>query len=240
MMKGIVFALLLNVAFAIHMSPEDIDLEKQLWENENVIEGDILVLPTSERLAALNRAPKWPNSPIPYDIDASAEPFRDNIERTIQHIEDNTCIRFKKAQGERARMTFTQTGNCRSYIGRTGRNQPVEIAPYCNDIAGTAHEILHALGFVHEHRRSDRDSYVTINWQYIPSYNTKSFKKYYPNENKLLNTFDYESVMLYGEYNGSNGRGKAMESKYHRILRLENKPGLSRGDIDKINEYYNC
>nr|QHA25155.1 astacin metalloprotease M12 peptidase [Physocyclus mexicanus] len=240
MMKGIVFALLLSGAFAVPMSPEDIDLEKQLWENENVIEGDILVLPTSERLAALKRAPKWPNGLVPYDIDSTAEYYRGTIEQTIKHIEDNTCIRFKKAQGERSRVTFTETIYCQSYIGRTGVNQKIEIAPHCDNIAAMAHEILHALGFVHEHRRSDRDSYVTINYQNIPSRNTKSFKKYYPNENRLLNTFDYESVMLYGEYNGSNGNGKAMEAKNHRILRLEEKPGLSRGDIDKINEYYNC
>ena len=39
---------------------------------------------------------------------------------------------------------------------------------YFFDTVGTVlHEMLHAMGFVHEHQRSDRDDFVKVNYQNI-------------------------------------------------------------------------
>lgn len=38
----------------------------------------------------------------------------------------------------------------------------------CMDRGIIQHELLHALGFYHEHTRSDRDQYVRINWENVP------------------------------------------------------------------------
>ena len=40
-----------------------------------------------------------------------------------------------------------------------------------------AHEIMHALGFYHEHMRPDRDDYVTINENNIKAAMIHNFKK---------------------------------------------------------------
>jgi hypothetical protein len=53
-----------------------------------------------------------------------------------------------------------------SYIGRVGGKQPIYIngnAAAHTYAATAAHEIGHALGFIHEHQRPDRDAYVIIN-----------------------------------------------------------------------------
>lgn len=51
--------------------------------------------------------------------------------------------------------------SCSSYVGFVGGEQPVFVGPPCR-VGNIAHELLHALGFHHEHTRMDREQHVTI------------------------------------------------------------------------------
>lgn len=53
--------------------------------------------------------------------------------------------------------------SCWSYVGRLGGGQQLNLGNGCDTIAVVVHETLHALGFLHEHNRPDRDQYVAIN-----------------------------------------------------------------------------
>ena len=90
-------------------------------------------------------------------------------------------------------------GGCWSYVGRI----PIEYQPQALNIGfgclftdTIEHEMMHALGFFHEHARPDRDDHVIIHWDNIDS------EKYY-NFNKMaeINShgtpYDYESIMHY-------------------------------------------
>lgn len=58
--------------------------------------------------------------------------------------------------------------SCSSLLGRIGDKQVVSLQRSgCIDNGIIQHELLHALGFYHEHTRSDRDKYVKINWDNI-------------------------------------------------------------------------
>lgn len=68
------------------------------------------------------------------------------------------------------RLSFTviYTISCASLLGRTGDKQVLSLQRYgCVSHGIIQHETLHALGFYHEHTRSDRDQYIKINWDNI-------------------------------------------------------------------------
>lgn len=47
--------------------------------------------------------------------------------------------------------------------------QEIKFGDSCfRQVGSLYHEILHALGLIHEHSRNDRDLYVSIQWQNIP------------------------------------------------------------------------
>lgn len=57
---------------------------------------------------------------------------------------------------------------CWSYLGSRGGRQTVSLqSPDCLQVGVISHEFMHALGFVHEQSRFDRDNYVTIMWPNI-------------------------------------------------------------------------
>ena len=63
------------------------------------------------------------------------------------------------------------------------------------------HELAHTLGFWHEQSRSDRDSYIQINWANIQDGEADQF--YAHNEANHYGPCDFDSVMLYGTYDFS-------------------------------------
>ncbi len=72
------------------------------------------------------------------------------------------CIEFKVLQGRPRGIDYIMFSNerkmCSSAIGRVGGRQKIYVGhDSCFDNDGTViHELMHALGFIHEHQRRDR------------------------------------------------------------------------------------
>ena len=70
------------------------------------------------------------------------------------------------------------------------------------------HETMHALGFLHEQSRSDRDNYVVVHYENIHESKIPNFKKL--DESEWVNldiAYDIGSVMQYsGWYYTHNGK----------------------------------
>ncbi|XP_047538352.1 zinc metalloproteinase nas-7-like, partial [Vanessa atalanta] len=206
-------------------------------------EGDILI-PQYTRNGVRDQASLWPKGIIPYDIDRRFnQEQRDTIMRAIADYHRLTCLRFVpyKDQADYIAIKSANTG-CWSSVGRLGGRQEVNLqAPGCMSKKGTVlHELLHAVGFMHEQSRPERDNFVKIHYNNIKTGAENNFKKADPKRsNDYGISYDYNSVMHYSEYAFSKNSQKTIEPKVSGVT-LGQREGLSRGDVKKINNMYNC
>jgi len=212
--------------------------------NEGLFEGDIMGIdPNQDRNAIPRDSQRWPNGVIPFYIDESLYGIWDLILKSMKHIQDNTCITFKPRGNERDYVSMYKGEGCWSYWGRLGTGeQKLSLGNGCEYFGTVVHEFLHAIGFEHEHNRSDRDGYLDIHLENVEQEWHYAFKKLLPNENRLLSPFDFNSVMLYGSESFAKAPGlKSMTAKDGRdMLQPFDKDGMSKEDIKRINILYNC
>jgi Astacin (Peptidase family M12A). len=100
------------------------------------------------------------------------------------------------------------TDICSSYVGvdktaYTLDGQFLFIGISCLEEGQIQHELLHALGFFHEHSRPDRDNFVKVREQYIQEGKEINFQ-IGSLIDSLGTAYDYGSVMHYGEYQFTN------------------------------------
>ncbi|XP_054711652.1 astacin-like metalloprotease toxin 5 [Uloborus diversus] len=211
---------------------------------EGLFEGDIKGIPVdADRNAVPRDAQRWPNGVIPYEVDSSRADTWNLIAGAMKHIQDRTCIRFVRRTTERDYIRIVKENGCWSYWGRLGIGmQKLSLGSGCENHAVIVHELMHAIGFEHEHNRSDRDDYLIINWNNIQSQWHSAFQKLRSDQNRLLTRFDYDSIMMYGEQSFSKGQGyPSMSSKDGRHLpEAYNKPGLTNSDIQRVKILYQC
>lgn len=132
-------------------------------------------------------------------------------------ISSETCIDFQEITSPKKRpsdyLSIADRGGCWSFVGKTGGVQPISLGPGCKNLGKAAHELIHALGFIHEHQRSDRDNYVDIFLENVGSTCLTSGKgSCAGNFNKApdglmtyYGEYDFNSVMHYGGYSFSKG-----------------------------------
>ena len=158
--------------------------------------------------------------------------------RVIDYFNNNTPVRFVPLTNQKDSIVFAPTDIqlCLSYVGRIGGHQPIFLHDRCDDDEIT-HEVMHSLGFVHEHSRPDRDNYVTIRWgnidpeaypqfEIVPDFLAESVKD---------RPFDYNSVMMYNETSFGRVRGDiTMESRSRDEPIAPVTEGLSPEDLQRL------
>ncbi|CAB4054000.1 unnamed protein product [Lepeophtheirus salmonis] len=102
---------------------------------------------------------------------------------------------------------------CWSFVGKQGGRQdlslrrPTKKSCYCLCNSGRIlHEVLHALGFYHEHSRPDRDKFIEIVSSNVQKGKLQNFSKKTFDKRSLSFTYDYNSIMHYGSLSFSKDK----------------------------------
>jgi hypothetical protein len=125
----------------------------------------------------------------------------------MNDIQSKSCVRFQERTTQ-ADYVFIQKGSsgsgCWAYVGRIGGRQVVNLeAPGCVYPNGPGpHELMHAVGFHHEHSRQDRDDYVKILWENIDPALASNFDKS-TGTTTFGFPYDYLSIMQYPRWSFS-------------------------------------
>lgn len=190
----------------------------------------------------------WPARTVYYEFDPSLpKEGRVDVQQAMSSIDSHTCVRFVESSTAEHRVRIEQKNddNCNvSDVGRAGGIQLLNLAEKCYDASiftfGTSlHELLHVLGFAHEHQRPDRDEHVDILWKNIKAGKESNFMiKSWDDFQDLGLPYDFSSIMHYH----SSGFGDPIGSTTIQTLSdpINNGDLLSTTDITAINRLYNC
>lgn len=206
-----------------------------------VVDGDIVLGSPAEGglSSGYAKAPDlvlWPEGKVPFFIQGDLE----NPERVIRALAMFAdVISFSPYQNEPDVLVFqTANSGCKSYVGKVGGKQPIWISPSCGTTE-IAHEIMHALGFIHEQNRSDREAYVKIQWDNVLESAAKNFGLFPSSMMKVSGAapFDFESIMLYPPTIFSKNGQPTMVTVDPKN-RIEPRRELSPSDLKRISDSY--
>ncbi|CAI4232841.1 unnamed protein product [Auanema sp. JU1783] len=189
---------------------------------------------------------KWPNNTVPYYYDASLPTkTRQRVREAMQFWEANTCIRFREDRRGHPSLRLFFGYGCWSYIGRQAQwtSQDVSLGQDCELHFGIlTHELMHSLGFFHEHARPDRDDYIYLNSNNIQRGRSDQFRKELLTHKTETVPYEYGSVMHYPT--DLFARDKSVPVIYPKDVRHVNTMGQRNRpsflDIKQVNDLYEC
>lgn len=240
------FINLLIIIFLIQtISCSQQNINSDLSESESTTErrvGDMIITPEqmepqkiNEKGLHLKLVQTWPDGIVRYQFDPIISSDKRQLFMKscvgLGKFAQVQCLPKRTHDPDYIYITTTNENFCGlSNIGRIGGRQNLRIK--CWQQRTIQHELMHALGISHEHNRPDRDSYLTINWENISTHLKNDFAKVnHFSVNKMLDVYDFNSIMHYSSYAGSNNGN---------IVLYQKQKGPQKGQIQQSNHlsYY--
>ncbi len=191
----------------------------------------------------------WPNGTMPYTWGSGLSySKKTQILNAIEAINTQANLCIVERTNETAYVEFRNNGGgC--YVTQVGNSgtakQTIHIGNDCYE-RQIIHEILHKAGLYHEQNRSDRDNFISVNWNNIkPSWRSQFNPR---GVESSSGDYDFASIMHYQQYHSSLAVNSSqplffinsgvslpagMSSSY--IGRVNN---MSDGDIASVNTLY--
>uniref|UniRef100_A0A3Q1JF40 Metalloendopeptidase n=1 Tax=Anabas testudineus TaxID=64144 RepID=A0A3Q1JF40_ANATE len=208
-------------------------------------DGDIAVSAGKRSKVCFARSCLWSKSVdghvyIAYKLSPEySELEKNQIVKGMENVERDTCVRFVPWTHQQDFIDIQPKSGCWSYLGSRGGRQTLSLqSPNCLQVGVISHELMHALGFVHEQSRIDRDNYVTIMWENIWRDRLRNFQKF--KTDNLGLPYDYSSIMHFGMYAYSQDGQPTIIAKSSKDVKLGQTSILSQIDKMKINKLYQC
>nr|CDJ26724.1 astacin-like metallopeptidase 9 protein [Tityus serrulatus] len=220
--------------------------DKYLFQGDILLNNDFDIW---ERNAITDEKLRWTNGRVPYLIHPIYnDKEKELILNVMNEIENLTCLRFVERKEEEDYIGIYSDSGCWSELGRNGGLQLLSLeASVCLSKGVIMHELMHALGFYHEHTRYDRDEFITVHWDNIINDLMKMNFVKLPHHkmNYLEEEYDYFSVMHYTAWAFAKDRHPTLSpirpGFTHKSLGIGQVIGkLSEVDVRKINKLYEC
>jgi len=163
----------------------------------------------------------------------------EKVNQAVAHWDQFSSLMFVERTAEIAEtqtdyINFEPSGGCASWVGRIGGEQEIWVGEVCT-VGSVIHEIGHAIGLFHEHTRSDRDSFITVQWENIIGGKEFNFDILDAGAEDVR-SYDYDSVMHYGDsFFSRNGQPTILTPDG---VQVGQRVALSQIDLESVNEMY--
>ncbi|KAG8187057.1 hypothetical protein JTE90_016155, partial [Oedothorax gibbosus] len=179
---------------------------------------------------------------IPYFIDPFLGISNRKIRNGMYKIEQHSRVEFKEKNYNGRQFLYITSGDgCFFSPYECKRRQTcrptVSLGAGCRDHGTILHELLHSIGFQHEHQRPDRNRHIRVFYENIAEDNRDQYRILPANKfvwKVNLFSFDYSSIMMYGPTDF------AIDDDYLTMKRRDgggwrrNRTNLSKTDKEKL------
>ena len=181
----------------------------------------------------------WCGRIVPYEFDSSFTGSYQNEALYAMSLISSSCgVDVVPATYQTDRIVFHVSNGNNSPVGKEGGSQVINI--YNCNYGVIMHEILHSLGFHHEHSRNDRDDYLDIKWLNIKPSQWHNFTKH--SIGLCLTSLDFNSIMMYGSLTSDTDfvydTSKPMFTDLNGGYIYEQRDSLSTCDILDLQNIY--